>query len=131
MLLYKHLARSSGRRRWLAWVKDTTDLAFSLKEVSCWDVLAGNAWSEKTPVGLGCLVFISSMSEFQAWNSIRRSRGLLKTSRNGSCMVLKRESELKIGKCARRPHLAMWIVSIVCYFICCFSGHLALISRIA
>lgn len=46
-------------------------------------------------------------------------------------MVLKLESELKSGKRARRPHLAARIVSTACYFICCFLGHLVLVSRIA
>lgn len=46
-------------------------------------------------------------------------------------MVLKLESELKSGKRARHPHLAARIVSTACYFICCFSGHLVLVSRIA
>jgi len=32
----------------------------------------GNIWSEKTPVGSSCLVFISSMSEFQACSSTRK-----------------------------------------------------------
>lgn len=83
------------------------------------------------PTGFGSLGFPISASTSQACNSTRRSQGLLKTSRNGARVALKLESELKSGKRARRPHLAARIVSTACYFICCFSGHLVLISRIA
>lgn len=52
---------------------------------------------EKTSTGSGCFVFKSSVSKFQACNSIRKSRGWLNTSRYSTALKILHGFEIRIG----------------------------------